>query len=161
MGLIKLLKRNHLSFSQRIVTAFSCITILLIVNTISVFAQDAERTQIEEISDRWSIEKARAWYDKQPWLVGCNYIPANAINQMEMWQADSFDLDTMDKELTWAEDLGFNTLRVYLHDLVWGQDPEGLYQRMDKFLDLCDGHGMRVLFVFFDYCHCDDPVAGK
>jgi len=59
-------------------------------------------------------------------LWACNYIPANAINQTEMWQADSFDLETMDKELTWAEDPRFNTLRVYLHDLVWGQEPESL-----------------------------------
>ena len=54
-----------------------------------------------------------------------------------------------------------NTLSVYLHDLVWGQDPEGLYNRMEKFLELCNEHGMRVLFVFFDDCHCPDPVCGK
>ena len=120
------------------------------------------RVQVEEIPGRqWSIEKANAWYDKQPWLVGCNYIPATAINQLEMWQAETFDLDTMDKELSWAEDLGFNTLRVYLHDLLWEQDARGLYKRMDQFLKLCDRHGMRVLFVFFDDCHCDDPEAGN
>jgi len=77
-----------------------------------------------------------------------------------MWQAGTFDLETIDKELTWAEDLGFNTLRVYLHDLVWGQDAEGLYERMNKFLDRCDKHGIRVLFVFFDDCHRPDPQLG-
>lgn len=31
---------------------------------------------------RWSEERAQAWYDEQPWLVGCNFIPSNAINQL-------------------------------------------------------------------------------
>lgn len=129
--------------------------IICLIGSVPVFAQ------VKEIPGRWPVEKARAWYDEQPWLVGCNYIPANAINQLEMWQADTFDPDTIDKELTLAENLGFNTLRVYLHDLVWGQDPKGLYMRMDSFLTLCDSHGMRVLFVFFDDCHRPDPVLGK
>jgi hypothetical protein len=171
-GLNELLKRNLLSLSKRIATALSCISIILIVNTFSVFAQDvhpddlvsrqqAVGTQVEEIPGRWSVQKARAWYDEQPWLVGCNYIPATAINQLEMWQAEMFDPETIEKELDWARDLGFNTLRVYLHDLLWGQDAKGLYKRMDQFLKICDRHGMRVLFVFFDDCHCPDPVVGK
>jgi hypothetical protein len=113
------------------------------------------------VPGRWSLDKANAWYSKQPWLIGCNYLPATAINQLEMFQADTFDLETMDKELGWAEDLGFNVLRVYLHDLLWEQDEQGLYQRMDKFLSLCSRHGIRVLFVFFDDCHRPDPKTGK
>lgn len=121
----------------------------------SVFAQ------AKELPGRWSVEKAKAWYDTQPWLVGCNYMPANAINQLEMWQADSFDIKTIKKELDWAEELGFNTLRVYLHDLVWQQDPQGLYKRMGELLTECDRRDMNVLFVFFDDCHRPDPVSGK
>ena len=34
----------------------------------------------------WSQEEANAWYAKQPWLVGANFNPSNAINQLEMWQ---------------------------------------------------------------------------
>jgi hypothetical protein len=114
-----------------------------------------------QVPGRWSIEKAAAWYAQQPWLVGCNYIPANAINQLEMWQADTFDPETINRELQWAEDLGFNTLRVYLHDLVWAEDPQGLYDRMDTFLDICRKHGMRPLFVFFDDCHRPYPKVGS
>ena len=110
---------------------------------------------------RWTVEKAKAWYDQQTWLIGCNYIPASAINQLEMWQADTFAPETIAKELDWAKDLGFNTLRVFLHDLLWGQDAEGLYKRMDRFLDLCDKRGMKVLFVFFDDCHRPDPKLGR
>src|SRR5215470_4213930 len=71
---------------------------------------------------RWSEKKANGWYAKQPWLVGSNYIPANAINELEMWQAETFDPQTIDKELGWAEGLGMNTMRVFLHDLAWRQD---------------------------------------
>jgi hypothetical protein len=114
-----------------------------------------------KIPGRWSVQKAREWYSQQPWLVGCNYIPANSINQLEMWQAETFDPATIERELQWAQDLGFNMLRVYLHDLVWAQDPEGLYERIDAFLDICSRHGMKVLFVFFDDCHHPLPTLGK
>jgi len=116
--------------------------------------------EVEEVPGRWPVEKANAWYDALPWLVGCNYIPASAVNQLEMWQSDTFDLETMAGELDWAERLGFNTLRVFLHDLLWKQDAEGLWQRMDRFLDLCRKRSMRILFVFFDSCHRPDPRIG-
>src|SRR3954470_5231221 len=72
--------------------------------------------------DQWTPEQANAWYAKQPWLVGCNYTPSTAINQLEMWQADTFDFKTIDRELTWAHDLGFTSVRVFLHHLLWQQD---------------------------------------
>ena len=50
-------------------------------------------------SERWSAEQATDWYNKQPWLVGCNFLPSTAINQLEMWQADTFDPETIDREL--------------------------------------------------------------
>ncbi len=117
--------------------------------------------EVKEIPGRWSKEKANQWYAKQPWLVGCNYIPANAINQLEMWQAETFDPQTIEKELALAESIGFNTLRVYLHDLVWGADEQGFYQRMDQFLTICQKHGIRPMFVFFDDCHHPDPKLGR
>ncbi len=120
----------------------------------------AEEIKVETIPGRWSTEKAKEWYSKQPWLVGCNYLPANAINQIEMWQKETFDPKIIDKELQMAEDLGFNTLRVYLHDLVWEADQKGFYKRMDKFLDICKKHDIRPMFVFFDDCHHADPKLG-
>ena len=70
-------------------------------------------------STRWSQEKAHTWYQEQPWLVGCNFIPSTAINQLEMWQADTFDPETITQELGWAAGLGLNAMRFYLHDLLW------------------------------------------
>src|SRR5437660_812716 len=78
---------------------------------------------------RWTAEAANAWYAKQPWLVGSNYIPSDAINELEMWQADTFDAARIDTELGWAQSLGMNTMRVFLQDLLWSQDAKGFKQR--------------------------------
>jgi len=110
--------------------------------------------------NRWTVEKANEWYNAQPWLVGCNFLPSSAINQLEMFQADTYDPETIERELGWAEDLGFNTLRVYLHDLLWADDREGFAGRIDDFLGIADRHGMRVLLTLFDDCHRPDPELG-
>lgn len=101
---------------------------------------------------RWSEQKAQLWYKSQPWLAGCNYIPASAINQIEMWSKDTFDPNQIDKELLWAQHLGFNTMRVFLSSVVWQNDAEGMKARMNQFLSICKRHGIRPLFVFFDDC---------
>lgn len=109
--------------------------------------------------DRWTPEEARDWYSGQPWLVGCNYIPSNAINQLEMWQADTFDEAINDRELGWAASLGFNTIRVYLHDLLW-HDPPGFLARVDHFLAIASRHGIRPLFVLLDGIWDPHPRLG-
>lgn len=109
----------------------------------------------------WSKEKANAWYREQPWLVGSNYIPSTAINQLEMWQADTFDLATIDRELGWAEGLGFNTMRVFLHDIPWREDREGFLKRIDQFLEVAAKHKIRVMLVIFDSVWDPYPKAGK
>ncbi len=113
------------------------------------------------VPGRWTLERITAWHEAQPWLVGCNYLPRTAINPIEMWQRESFDPRTIDQELGWARDLGMNALRVYLHDLVYTIDPEGLLARIGRFLDLCADHGMRPMFVFLDDCHKGSPRLGK
>ena len=113
---------------------------------------------------QWSPKAATDWYAKQPWLVGANYIPAYAANQLEMWQVDTFDTDRIDLELTWAESLGMNTMRVFLHNLLWQEDPGGLSslrRRMDKFLSICKRHHMRPIFVLLDSCWDPFPKGGR
>ena len=109
--------------------------------------------------ERWSEQKARDWYARQPWLIGSNYNPASAINQLEMWQADSFDPKRIDLELGWAASLGMNTMRVYLHDLLWQQDAEGFKRRLDQFLTIAAKHKIRPMFVLFDSVWDPDPQA--
>jgi len=115
------------------------IVLLLVVCTYSTIAQTPEK-------DRWSNAKATTWYAKQPWLFGSNYNPASAINQLEMFQKDSFSPEGIDKELGWAEALGTTTARVYLHDLLW-EDKEGFTKRLDQFLDICAKHKIRPMLV--------------
>lgn len=112
-------------------------------------------------SQKWTEAQAREWYAKLPWLVGSNYNPASAINELEMWQADTFDPKRIDLELGWAEDLGMNTMRVYLHDLLWQQDAEGFKRRLDTFLGLCAKHKIKPMLVLFDSVWDPNPQLGK
>lgn len=110
---------------------------------------------------RWTPAEADAWYAKQEWLVGANYTTSNAINQLEMFQAETFDPEAIDRELGWAhEQFGMNTMRVYLHDLLWQQDPQGFIKRVDTFLSIAEKHGIRPMLVLFDSCWDPDPKLG-
>ncbi len=109
----------------------------------------------------WTPQQANAWYAQQPWLVGSNFIPSTAINELEMWQADSFDLPTIDRELGWAQSLGMNTMRVFLHNLLWQQDSAGFVNRMDQFLTVAEKHHIRIMFVLLDSVWDPNPRLGK
>ena len=123
--------------------------VFFILTTLNVSAQVVKDA---DFKPRWSLEKAHTWYSAQKWISGANFLPSTAINQLEMWQAATFDPATIDRELGWAEKIGFNTMRVYLHSLAWKQDPEGFKSRMDKYLSIADKHHIRTIFVFFDDC---------
>lgn len=129
------------------------VLILLFTSTLSFGQQDAP--------GRWTAAKANAWYAKEPFLVGSNYAPTNAINELEMFQAETFDPATIDKELALAESIGMNTMRVFLHDLLWQQDAEGFKKRLDQFLGICAKHKIRPMLVLFDSCWDPYPKLGK
>lgn len=112
-------------------------------------------------SQLWSPAAANAWYDRQPWLVGANYIPATAINELERWQAASFDPARIDLELGWAEKADMNTMRVFLHDLLWKQDAPGFTRRIDQFLAVVARHHIRPVLVLFDSCWDPDPNSAR
>ncbi|MEX2403343.1 MAG: endo-1,4-beta-xylanase [Balneolales bacterium] len=110
----------------------------------------------------WSVEKANDWYEEVGgWLIGANFSPSTAINQLEMWQEDTFDPETIDRELGWAAELGFNSMRVYLHDLAWKEGPDGFLDRIDQFLDIADSHDIGIMFVLFDGVWNPYPEPGK
>ncbi|MEG3659910.1 cellulase family glycosylhydrolase [Arenibacter palladensis] len=113
------------------------------------------------LKNKWSIDKAKAWYAQQQWMTGANFNPSTAINQLEMWQDDTFDPETIDKELGYAEGIGFNTMRVYLHSLAYKADPSGFKKRMDTYLGIADKHGIGTIFVFFDDVWGKEPKIGK
>ncbi len=113
-----------------------------------------------EGNSRWSESQANEWYQHQGWLVGSNFLPANAINELEMWQAETFDPQEIDKELGWAEGIGMNTMRVFLHDLLWQQDAAGFQKRLDTFLGIASRHHIRPVLVLFDSCWDPNPKLG-
>ena len=129
----------------------ACLTILL----------PATHANDITLPGRWSETKVNDWYQKQPWWVGCNFTPSNAINQLEMWQAETFDPETIDRELGWAAAMGMNTVRVYLHDLVWQQNSEAFLKRIDQFLSIADKHGIGTMFVLCDAVWNPHPQLGK
>ena len=94
--------------------------------------------------NKWSQEKANSWYEKQEWLVGCNFLPSTAINQLEMFQDDTFDIETIKREIFWASDLGFNSLRIYLHDLLW-ENKKSFTAKLDNLLDICSAENIKPI----------------
>jgi hypothetical protein len=123
----------------------------------------APKVEEKEISNRqkWTEQQANEWYTKQPWLVGANFVPSTAINQLEMWQAETFDTATIAKELGWAAAIGMNTMRVYLHDLLYDEDAAGFKERINIFLNICKRYGIKPMFVLFDSCWDPFPHKGK
>lgn len=109
----------------------------------------------------WSAQKANSWYKEQPWLRGCNYQPSSAINQLEMFQEETFDEETIDRELGWAEGLGLNCMRVFLHHTAWTSDRKGFKDRLEKYLQISTKHKIKTILVFFDDCWNDNYHAGK
>lgn len=114
-----------------------------------------------DLNNPWPLSKINDWYKNIGWPVGCNYLPHNAINQLEMWQVDTFSPQVIDRELSWAGKLGFNTVRVFLHHLLWEQDKKGFLQRMEQFLSIADKYGIKTMFVLFDGVWDPFPRLGK
>jgi hypothetical protein len=113
------------------------------------------------VSTRWTEAQAQQWGAENGWLRGCNFNPSTAINQLETWQAESFDTTTIDRELGWAAGIGMNVMRVYLHHLAWQIDQEGFKSRVGKYLEIADKHGIKTVFVFFDDCWNPTYKPGK
>lgn len=110
---------------------------------------------------RWDPERAAQWRRDAGWRVGCNFTPSTAGNQLEMWQPGTFDPGTIDRELGWAAGLGMNTVRVYLHDIAYRDDPGGFLDRVDMVLSAAHAHGIAMVPVLFDGVWNPWPRAGR
>ncbi len=126
---------------------------LLIIVTTNVHAQTS--------GEVWSKQKANEWYAQYPWMAGADFIPSTAVNQLEMWQAGTFDSATIDRELGYAQGIGMNVMRVFLHHVAWQVDSSGFKNRMNTYLSIADKHGIKTIFVFFDDCWNPTYHAGK
>lgn len=112
--------------------------------------------------DRWTNSEAWAWWDAQPWICGFNYLPSSAVNFLEFWHADSFDPDTIARELGWAAEAGFNAMRFNLHSLIWEHDRDGLLDRVDRVMQIAADAGLSSVPCLFDDCGFGgaEPVFG-
>jgi len=99
------------------ITITVAILLSVMVSCVGYVDLDSEKFSIIT-QNRWSEERIANWYNAMRWPAGCNYNPANSINQLEFWQEDTFSPDIIDKELALAEEIGFTVLRTYLHDLA-------------------------------------------
>ena len=124
---------------------------LLFLSLVSFTVVHAQ-VQSDQNHLRWTEDQANEWYSSQPWPCGFNYVPANAISYTEMWMPYCFDTAFIAKELVLAEDIGFNCLRVVLPFVVWEHDPDAFKARLTEFLEVCDNHGLKVMFTLFDDC---------
>ena len=145
-------------------TIWAVVACLMLQNCAKKEEEKKEQAATQEQSagrEIWTKEQAKDWYAKQGWLVGADFLPSTAINQLEMFQAESFDTATIDKELGWAQNIGMNTMRVYLHDLLYQQDSAGFIKRLDTFLDITKKHNIKPVLVLFDSCWDPFPKLGK
>jgi len=141
---------------------FSVLIIVVVVMSFSCTTNTRSKKNTDVIvGSVWSPAKAQSWSRNLPWLRGSDFIPSSAINQLEMWQSETFDSVTIDRELNWAEKIGFNCMRVYLHHLAWEIDNDGFKQRVKKYLSIADRHGIMTIFVIFDDCWNPTYHAGR
>lgn len=102
--------------------------------------------------DRWSEADAKDWWQARPWVCGFNFLPSSAVNFIEMWHADSFDMPTIERELGWAAGIGFNAIRVNLPFLGWMKDRDGLMDRLDRLMGAAAARGIDTVPCLFDDC---------
>lgn len=111
----------------------------------------------------WTKEKAWAWYNAQPWIRGCNYMPASCANRVDQWQAYGSEarFAEMEREVALMQQDGFNAARIVLGDqglAVWRAERDGTLRRFERMLDIFDRHGVRVILVFGNDCSRPKPL---
>ena len=119
---------------------------------ISLILTQCKQTSLPISENKWTQERAWGWHNENGWMVGSNFNPSTSINQLEFWQEDTYDRETIDRELGWSAELGMNTHRVYLHNLLWDQDSIGFIKRIENYLEISDSKGIKTLLVLFDDC---------
>lgn len=147
--------------SLRLVRSLPFVSLLARVVLLACSVASIATVSTSHAQERWTQDRALKWQDEHGWLVGANYLPSYAINQLEMWQIGTFNLERIDQEMAWAESLGFNSMRVFLHDQLWTGDGKDLIDRMDQFLTICHRHKIGVVFVPFDSVWDPQPQSGK
>ena len=120
-----------------------------------------EKRPYSVLENRWSEERAWKWKKKNGWMIGANFNPSTSVNQLEFWQEDTYDPETIERELEWSAELGMNLHRVYLHNLLWDQDSLGFLKRIENYLEISESKGIKTLLVLLDDVWHPVPRLGK
>jgi len=91
-------------------------------------------------------------------VKGAVYTPTDRVNYVDWWQ--NYNSAVVERELSYAQVYGFNTVAVYLHYLLWENDAAGLLSKFENFLQIASRHGMKVSPIFFDDCWDPNPHLG-
>ena len=128
------------------------LTNLLSFTFLSLIFIQCQQTPSQDTEKRWNEDRAWQWHNENGWMIGSNFNPSTSINQLEFWQEDTYDKETIERELGWSAEIGMNTHRVYLHNLLWDQDSVGFIKRIENYLDISESKGIKTLFVLLDDC---------
>ena len=113
---------------------------------------------------RWTLARAREWGRANPWYCGFNHVPANAINDVEIWAKETFSPELIRSEFKLATGLGFNCVRIFLQYKVYEADPVWFREAFERYVKLADEAKLKVMPVLFDDCSfwpATDPQLGK
>lgn len=102
----------------------------------------------------WSKAKANDWYANMPWMRGCNYMPPECANRIDMWQSLNFERNLQSMELDFAlmQTIGFNSIRVILEFIVWDQEHDTFMANFERFLALAAKYDIMVMVCFANDC---------
>lgn len=98
---------------------------------------------------KWTCEQANAWYEKQGWLRGCNFIGSDCTNRLDMFQSYKAEekLKTAERELALCQQIGFNSVRIWANFDVYYAEPESYMEIFDRYIELCAKYGQKVMVV--------------
>lgn len=103
---------------------------------------------------RWSEEKIWNWYNKRPWIRGCNFMSSDCANRIDQWQEYGFEqrFETAKKELKLAAETGFNSIRIIPEFFVWEQEHDCFMKRFDRYIDEAYKNGISSMIVLGNDC---------
>eukprot|EP01084_Bolivina_argentea_P234273 394403_1 len=97
------------------------------------------------------IQNAIGFMDTSKWF-GAEYTPSTASNSL-WWYYYSNYTEEIDRELNFIENkLSFNSLRMFLHNMVFDAGSDQYIKYIDDFLNRTLSHNIKAGFVFFDDC---------
>ncbi len=43
------------------------------------------------MNGQWTKEAAWSWYNKRPWICGCNFMSSDCASRIDQWQESGFE----------------------------------------------------------------------